>query len=73
MMDWDHMSFGFGGVFMGLILLVIIGLIIYFVINGQNLVQHEGRETPLEILKKRYAKGEISKDEYERIKKDLGE
>jgi putative membrane protein len=28
-------------------------------------------ETPLEILKKRYAKGEIAREEYERMKKDL--
>ena len=27
--------------------------------------------TPLEILKKRYARGEIKKEEYDKIKKDL--
>jgi putative membrane protein len=28
-------------------------------------------ETPLEIVKKRYARGEITKDEYEELKRDL--
>lgn len=71
MMDWGPMNYGFGGVFMGIILLVVIGIIVYFVIKGQKSITERGGETPLEILKTRYAKGEISKQEFEKMKKDL--
>jgi hypothetical protein len=33
----------------------------------------ENKENPLEILKLRYAKGELTKEEYDQIKKDLSE
>lgn len=72
MMDgWGHMTWGYGGVFMWLILLVLIGVAVYFVIRSDK-GRGWGGETPLEILKKRYARGEITQDEYDRMKKDLG-
>ncbi len=71
MMDWGHMNYGYGGAFMWIILLILIGVVIYFVINRQKLIKREDEETPLEIIKKRYARGEITKQEFEEIKKDL--
>jgi putative membrane protein len=71
MMDWGHMNYGYGGAFMWIIFLVLIGIAIYFIINSKKLIKRDEDETPLEILKKRYAKGEITKQEFEKIKKDL--
>ena len=68
-----HYGFGYRGMFMLLILLIIIGLLIYFNVQARKT---KGRtptqnESPLDILKRRYAKGEIAREEYERMKKDL--
>ena len=72
--DWSHM-----GPFMGIVMLMFWGLVIYAVFmivrgtrrNNKNTPTEQPRETPLEILKKRYASGEINQEEYEQIKKDL--
>lgn len=39
--------------------------------TGQWAERGERQETPLEILQKRYARGEISKEEYETVRHDL--
>jgi putative membrane protein len=59
--------------FMWIIFLIVIGLLVFFIVQAQKT---KGRtatqnESHLDILKKRYAKGEITKEEYESMKKDL--
>lgn len=73
---WGHMmgSGGYGGIFMWLILIILAGIVIYFVFawskRGQN-ADNPARESPLDILKKRYARGEITKEKFDRLKNDI--
>jgi putative membrane protein len=65
---------GYGGMFMWLIWIVIAAVIIYFVFNlskrsGSSI--DSAKESPIEILKRRYAKGEITKEEFDRIKREI--
>jgi putative membrane protein len=74
---WGHMmEYGsYGGMFMWLILILIAGVVVYFAFiqkKNNGIQSGSPQESPLEILKRRYARGEISKDEFESIKKDLG-
>ena len=69
----------FGGMWFGwLFWIVLIVIIIWAVVQFTNRNQpsnhssnHIAIETPLSILKKRYAKGEITKDQFDEMKKDL--
>ncbi|MBE8539627.1 SHOCT domain-containing protein [Geoglobus acetivorans] len=51
----------------------IIALIIYLIVRETQPQAKEEKKSSLEILKERYAKGEISHEEYERMKKELEE
>lgn len=59
---------------MWLILIIVVGIIIYFAFS-QNKIPGDSTdipgETPMDILKKRYARGEISKEEFDRIKSEI--
>jgi len=68
-----HYGFGYGGMFMWIIFLVVIGLLIYYFAQSQKTKGQTPTqaESPLEILKRRYAKGEIAKEEFDRMKRDL--
>lgn len=55
---------------MWLIVPVLVGVLIYFVVQASKSKSLSGSvtETPLDILKKRYAKGEIDKEKFNRKK-----
>lgn len=66
-----------GGIFMILLWILIVIGIVFFIRSFMTSRQiskcppPSGSESPLDILKKRYARGEINKEEYESIKHDL--
>jgi putative membrane protein len=73
---WDHMMGygGYGGIFMWLIFILIAGVIIYFAVNRSKGTGSPGgspEESAIEILKRRYANGEISREEFNKMKKEL--
>ena len=67
------MMFGFGLIWV----ILIVALVAYLMgwrPEDLNLGQRQGRsdeKAPLEIVKERYARGEITKEEYERMRSDL--
>ncbi|WP_445664680.1 SHOCT domain-containing protein [Fodinibius sp. AD559] len=76
----QHMMDGWGGFGIGLMMvfwLLVLGLIvtlIWFLVRkgGESPTSHTG-ESSLEILKKRYARGEIDEDQYRRMKDEITE
>lgn len=80
MMGWD-MGWGWGGMALGSLSMILFwgGLlaVLFFAIRALSggtspgSQPHTPRPTPLEILQTRYAKGEIARDEFERMRNDL--
>ena len=71
---WNQMmNFGSGGIFLMFMFAIVIGLIIYFIITNTKSNRYSGgfSETSLDIIKERFAKGEITEEEFEKMKKAL--
>lgn len=54
-----------------ILIIVVLVFVLRAVFGAGNPVEGAPRETPLEILKKRFARGEIDEEEYERRRKEL--
>jgi putative membrane protein len=70
MMIWAVVSFLLGLVLIFLFIVAVMAAIRWLWCQRMPFIPRSG-ESALDILKKRYAKGEISKEEFERIKKDI--
>ena len=66
-------NFGMGaGMWIFWIAIIVFLVLVVKIMSNNNVSQSEKiNETPIEILKKRYASGEIDIDEFESMKKEL--
>ncbi|MDP2953704.1 MAG: SHOCT domain-containing protein [Chloroflexota bacterium] len=72
-------GWGWGGLFMPIFMIIFWVLIIWAVValvrgtawSGRSDLPSDRPDSALEILKRRYARGEVSKEEFEDKKKDL--
>ncbi len=72
---WIHYRWGAWGIGMMLMMLVFWGLVIVALVLGVRWLISEGKsprsDSALEILRQRYARGEINKEEFETKKQEL--
>jgi putative membrane protein len=72
MYGMNGMSWGMGfGWFIGIVVLILVIWAITKGFNAKNNSTPTERKSALEILKERYARGDINKEEFEKIKQNL--
>lgn len=69
---WGN-GMGYFPMIMPIMMVVVFGVVIYFLFGRGNcsLGGDKREESALDIAKKRYARGEINKEEFEALRKDL--
>jgi putative membrane protein len=68
MWEMGHM---WGNVFMWLFIVFVFVMVTKYLFKSHGVVKEPESEDPLEILKKRYAKGELNEEEFKRMKENL--
>ena len=77
MWTWHMTDWGFGGgIFMFILWIAVIALIVWGVVTltkrgDTSIGTTSSRRDPLDIAKERYAKGEITKEQFDTLRKDL--
>jgi putative membrane protein len=71
MMDEHYGFYNLGGVIMFIVLILLVAVGVYLLLRNKHWVRTSACEAPLEILKKSYAKGALTKKEFQRMKKEL--
>lgn len=71
MNDFGGWGMLFGGVWMFLFWGGLIALIVWGITRLTRRDELTTKHAPLEVVKERYARGEINKEQFEQIKKDL--
>jgi len=74
MNGYGYGMMGYGGMFLGLLFWIVIIVLGYLLIKSlieKNKTQDAVGKSALDIAKERYAKGEITKEELDEIKKNL--
>lgn len=74
MMMNGHMMSPWGWIFMLIFWVLVIVALVYGIrwLGGRNRAEGDGAgRAPLDTLKERYARGEITREEFEQMKKDL--
>ena len=74
MFGWRHMTnWWYGRMFIWILLIIVIVAVVLLITRTMRSGKSDSssRESSIDILKKRYARGEITKEEFQRMKKDL--
>lgn len=71
MMDGNNNGWGFGWLFLCLSILTILVVIAIYELRRHHNHTDISKPVPLDIIKARYARGEITKVEFDQLKKDL--